>query len=353
MFKKTWAIAFFALLALTFAPAADSWATDTPPPAPKAGVEMPKFLRVKVYFGKGTAGDSVAEALLRGIRKTYSKINIRTIPGGSKAAVERVLANEADLGVGLPSFSYASWLGLKPFKKANTKDERWFWQIPVGLKITWVVMADSDIKSVKDLAGKRINCAAPGTGANMSMLPGALAGAGLSYEKIKEQGGFIHVGPMAPAMEMLVSGQLDAVAVTEPQPSKTLERYALTHKFRLLPMTEKELATACDPKTGNLSYSPAVIKAGTYPWLKEDIPAAAAMMSVDCRAELPDDVTYNLMAATWGCWKTWGNIHPSFKGVDFPKEATKTCPIPYHPGVAKFWKDWGLTLPTPLVFKNK
>ena len=80
---------------------------------------MPKFLRVKVYFGKGTAGDSVAEALLRGIRKTYPKINIRTIPGGSKAAVERVLANEADLGVGLPSFSYASWLGLKPFKKGQ------------------------------------------------------------------------------------------------------------------------------------------------------------------------------------------------------------------------------------------
>ena len=98
MIKKTWAIAFVALLALTLSPVADSWGKEGPAPAPKAGVKMPKFLRVKVYFGKGTAGDSVAEALLRGIRKTYPKINVRTIPGGSKAAVERVLANEAGFG---------------------------------------------------------------------------------------------------------------------------------------------------------------------------------------------------------------------------------------------------------------
>ena len=116
-----------------------------PVPTPKAGVEMPRFLRVKVYFGKGTAGDSVVEAFLRGIRKMYPKINLRLIPGGSKAAIDRILANEADFGIGLGNFSYASWLGKKPFKKANTTDERFVYQIPAGIRMTWVVLASSDI----------------------------------------------------------------------------------------------------------------------------------------------------------------------------------------------------------------
>lgn len=349
MVKK---LAILLTAALILAQPLAALATDAPPPAPKEGVEMPKFLRAKVYFGKGTAGDSVAEALLRGIRQTYPKINIRTIPGGSKAAVERILANEADMGVGLATFSYKSWLGKPPFKKANTEGDRFLFQIPVGLKMTWVVKADSDIKSVKDLANKRINCAAPGTGANMSMIPGLLGADGLSYDKIKANGGFVHAGPMAAAMEMLVSGQLDAVMISEPHPSKTLNRYALTHKLRIIPLTEAECAAACNPETGNLAYLPSVIKAGTYDWLKEDIPAMATMMSVNCRAALPKDVVYNLMAATWGAWKTWGNIHPAFKGVDFPVEATKTTPVPYHPGAEAFYKDWGLKLSTPLVLKK-
>lgn len=323
-----------------------------PVPTPKTGVKMPRFLRVKVYYGKGTAGDSVAEAFLRGIRRVYPKINLRLIPGGSKAAVDRILANEVDFGVGLASFSYANWLGIKPFKKANTTDERFVFQIPCGLKITWVVLENSHIHSIKDLDGKRINCAGVGTGANMSMIPGVLAADGLSYEIIRQHGGFIHVGPMASAMEMLVSGQLDAVAVTEPHPSKSLNRYSLTHKLRLIPLTPKEQAFGSSPKTGNLSYAPTTIQANTYPWLKKDIPALGAMMSISCRTALPKDVVYNLLCATWSVWETWKNIHPSFKGINFPVEAIKSTPIPLHPGAEEFFKKWGFSIPKPLVFQK-
>ena len=352
MHKKSGLLTVFISLCLILGPGLGAMAqTKAPPPKPKPGVEMPKFLRAKVYFGKGTAGDSVAESLLRGIRETYPKINIRTIPGGSKAAVERILAGEADLGVGLATFSYKSWLGEKPFTKPETQKDAWLWQMPVGLKMTWVVMADSDIKCVKDLANKRINCAAPGTGANMSMIPGILAADGLSYDKIKQNGGFVHSGPMSTAMEMLVSGQLDAVMVSEPHPSKTLNRFALTHKLRLLPLTPAEQKSACDPKTGNLAYQAAIIQAGTYAWQKKDIPAMATMMGLNCRRELPKDVVYNLMAASWGGWHKWQNLHPSFKGVDFPSLAITFIPIPLHPGAEEFWRDWGMKIPTPLVEK--
>jgi len=348
---KSYFFGILSLLLVMFFPLSMLAESYGPVPAMKAGVEMPKGLRVKVYFGKGTAGDSVAEANMRGIRNTYPKINLRLIPGGSKAAVDRILANEVDVGIGMGNFSYASWLGKKPFRKANTADERFLFQIPAGLRITWVVLADSNIHSVKDFDGKKINCAAPGTGANMLMIPGVLAGAGLSYDLIKKHGGFIHVGPMGPAMELLVSGQLDAVAVTESQPSKSINRYSITHNLRFVSLTPKEQASGAHPETGNLSYLPTTIPAGMYPWLKKDIGAMGAMMSVSVRADLPKDVVYNLLSATWSDWKTWQTIHPSFKGIDFPTEAMKSTPIPFHPGAEEFFKNWGFTLPTPLVFK--
>jgi hypothetical protein len=153
-------------------------------------------------------------------------------------------------------------------------------------------------------------------------------------------------------MELLVSGQLDAVAVTEPQPSKSLNQYALTHKLRLIPMTPKEQASGMDPETGNLSYNPTTIPAGMYPWLKEDVPALGAMMSTNCRAALLKDVVYNLLCGTWSVWETWESIHPSFKGVDFPAEAMRSTPVPFHPGAEEFFKAWGLSLPTPLVLQK-
>ena len=90
----------------------------------------------------------------------------------------------------------------------------------------------------------------------------------------------------------------------------------------------------------------------SYPWLKEDVPALGAMMSTNSRAALPKDLVYNLLCGTWSVWETWETIHPAFKGIDFPTEAMKSTPVPFHPGAEEFFKKWGFSLPAPLAFQK-
>lgn len=320
-----------------------------PAPDPKEGVEMPRFIVFKGGFGTGLQLDLDTEAVTRGIRKVYPDINIRIMPGGSKAGTERVASGECDMGVAGPDYPYWFTVGdSRGGYKEPTPDKLYcLFNLPSGMKLTWVVDGDSDIKTVADLKDKRINVAGPGTAAEACFFPGILKAEGLSYEDIEKNGGLIHRGNMSGAMEMLAAGQLDAVAVSQPHPSALVQEYCITHDARFISFTNKQLEMATNAKTGSIGYLPGAIPSEHYDWLKEDVKTGWMLDTITVSADMPDDVVYNLLCAIWGedRYKQWGDIHPSMKGIQYLDEALTGLPIPLHPGAVQFWEDWGVEIP--------
>lgn len=320
-----------------------------PAPLPKEGVEMPRFLVFKGGFGTGLQLDLDTEATLKGIREIYPDINIRIMPGGSKEGVDRVAAEECDMGVAGPDYPYWYWVGdmRGGYTEPNPEKVYCIFNIPSGMKLTWVVNEKSDIYTVADLKDKRINVAGPGTAAESTYFPGILKAEGLSYDIIESNGGLIHRGNMQDAMEMLSAGQLDAVATSQPHPSALLEEYSITRNARLISLTDGQLEEALNPITGTIGYVPGVISKSEYEWLSEDIKAGNMVDTVTVSVDMPNDVVYNFLCAIWGndMYKEWGNIHPSMKNIEYLDKALEGLGSPLHPGAIEFWEDWGFEIP--------
>lgn len=326
-----------------------------PAPPPKEGVQMPEFMVFKGGFGTGLQLDLDTEAVTRGIREVYPKINIRIMPGGSKEGTDRVASGECDMGVAGPDYPFWFWTGDSRggYKEPNPEKLYCLFNLPSGMKLTWVVNAKSDIYTVADLKDKRINVAGPGTAAESTYFPGVLKAEGLSYDIIESNGGLIHRGNMSDAMEMLAAGQLDAVATSQPHPSSIIEEFSITRDARLIPLTDEQLAQALDPVTGTIGYLPTVISAEQYDWLNEDVKAGGMVDTITVSADMPNDVVYNLLCAIWGndMYKTWGEIHPSMKGIEYLENSLTGLGVPLHPGAVEFWENWGFEIPKSQVEK--
>jgi TRAP transporter TAXI family solute receptor len=74
--------------------------------------------------------------------------------------------------------------------------------------------------------------------------------------------------------------------------------------------------------------------------LKKDIVTIGIPQVVICRADVSEDVIYQVMKVIFDHQDELGTFHPEAKAfLENPLESTV---IPYHPGVVKYFKEKGL-----------
>jgi len=92
-------------------------------------------------------------------------------------------------------------------------------------------------------------------------------------------------------VEALESGSIDAGLGWAGIPSSHF--LGITSGVRLLPIAEPALLRMF----ADLDCVPAVIPAGTYPFMKDDVPTVAALQPLVSRTDMPDDVVYEVVRA--------------------------------------------------------
>lgn len=325
-------------------------ATESGAALPFPNAPMPKTLAVKGMSSPGSGYDLIARPMIFNIEANIPGIAVQHVPGGTKAAYDRVESGECQIGVAYVADAIQAWLGVGDYDKPYRHIRTLFQYAPVSGTFL-IVPKDSKIMGLKDLGDKRVHLGVAGWSTTRYSLPAALAVHGITPESIKAKGGFVYIGAMDAAIDMMSSGKLDAVCIAAINPSGLVTNINTTQGIRILSLTEEEALAWSKVSPGYVPVElPEGLYAGQETW-PDPTPTIEAYVGHVCvRDDLPDEVVYNLL---WAIFKDkgqkWSETHAMLGKVDMVKNALYKdwCPIPLHPGAEKFWKDMGFEIPKP------
>jgi len=268
------------------------------------------------------------------ISRNIDEVNLTAVSsGGVFENLGRLDSGKAHLALLSTGDAHAGYRGMAPYKKKYDGIRGLGilfsnWGEPYCLK-------KSGIKTYLDLKGKTVNGAAPG-GSMHKLFYDWVKAHGMNPEK-----DFKTVFmPTAAVPDALKMGQIDAAMEIAAIPTPVLTELSLTEEIQIIqfaPGVRDKLVKAM-PK-----YLPMVIPGGTYRGIDKDIETVGMAAIWACRADLPDDLVYNIVKAIYSPegLAYLGKVHPAGKAIKL-ENAANFEPIPFHPGAIKFFKEAGV-----------
>jgi hypothetical protein len=278
------------------------------------------------YFPLGGAMAEIFNASVPGVNATAETTN------ASVANVSLLEEGKAELAFIQNDISYYAYEGVEMFAERGpvTNIAGVATLYPEVIQV--ITLADKNINSIADLKGKRVavGAAASGTEANARQI---LAAYGLTFEDIQPD--FL---PFGEAAGSLKDGHVDAAFITAGLPTAAVQDLGATHDIKIIPLSE----AAIEKLTSEYAfYAPFTIEGGTYAKVAEDVPTVAVKAMLVAKAELSEDLVYDLTKALFDNLDKLGAAHQ--RGKDLTLEtATEAMSLPLHPGAAKFYQEKGI-----------
>lgn len=327
--KRPLAGAALAVLSFVLAPGATVLAADVPDAV--------------TLIGRGSAGstsDLAMSVLEEAIKRAYPEMKLRRLPGTATAVPPRLQSGEAQFGHGVGESVADAWASQRSFAGKPPMHDLRFLGAYLGFLVrpsggpTLVTLEGKGIEKWADLKGKRIAVGPPDS-LTSKMVNVALGGVGLSYDKIKADGGVVATGDWNQAMDMLGDGQVDAVFVTADHPSPILTKLAASHKAKLVSASPEVVAALLQAYPTSLKDS---IGPGVYDWQKAPVDGIKLSLGFVVRKDVPEEVVYNICKQLYAPDKAsvWSDTVPSWKGAEklWDKAAISVF-VPLHPGARR------------------
>ena len=194
-----------------------------------------------------------------------------------------------------------------------------------------VTTADTGIKSVNDLKGKRVGVGAPNSGVEINARM-VLDAYGITYDDITPD--YLAYGE---AIDNMKNGQCDAVFVTSGLPNATVMELGTQYDMVVVPIDGE----GRDKLVSDYPYyAKSVIPAGTYN-NTEDVEGVFVYNIMLVREDLSDAMVYDMLE---GIFANISTIKASHNAADKNIDITfgvDDIQLPLHPGAEAFWKDQG------------
>lgn len=194
-----------------------------------------------------------------------------------------------------------------------------------------VASADSGIKSLADLKGKRISVGAPKSGTELNARA-IFKAAGLTYNDFSK----VEYLPFGESVELMKNRQLDATLQSAGLGVSSLRDLATSVKIVVVPVPADVVA-----KVGDAAYQNAVIPANTYEGQTEEVKTAAVQNFLVTHDGVSSDVVYTMTKSMFENMDTLLAAHAAAKAIK-KETAAKGSPIPLHPGAEKYYREAGL-----------
>lgn len=277
-----------------------------------------------VYYPLGVALTKLYTDKIKGARPTVQ---------ATKASVENL--NLLQQGKGEIAFALGDSLGLAwagdtdaGFKAKLDKLRGVGAIYPNYIQI--VASKESGIKTLADLKGKRLSVGAPKSGTEINARA-ILGAAGLSYKDL----GKVEYLPFAESVDLMKNRQLDATLQ-----SAGLGVASIRDLSTSVEIVVVEIPGAVVDKIG-APYVKATIPGKTYGGQDADVATAAVVNFLVTRADLKDDLVYEMTKATYDNVPDLVAAHQAAKAIK-AETALDGMPVPVHPGAQKYWKEKGV-----------
>ena len=280
-----------------------------------SGVYYPMGVALSQVFGKALPDAKVS---VQSTKASAENLNLLQAGRGEIAftlgdALSDAWKGEADAGFATPLKKLRGVAGIYPN----------YVQI--------VASADSGIKTLADLKGKRVSVGAPKSGTELNARA-VLKAAGLSYSDL----GKVEYLPFGESVELMKNRQLDVTLQSAGLGVSSLRDLAASMKIVVV-----EIPPAVVAKVGDPAYQPAIIPANTYEGQTKDVPAIAIQNFLVTREGVPADTVYKMTKAMWENLDALVAAHAAGKAIK-KENALKGMPVPLHPGAEKYYREAGL-----------
>ena len=253
---------------------------------------------------------------------------------GSVDNVNRIADGQLDAALCQANVAYWAYNGIELFAGDPKQSLRSVANLfPEAFHL--VVSAESGIRHVGDIRGKRVSLDRVGSG-TLVMAWKILEAYGLGPDDL-------HISHEEPgvAAEMVRTGELDAFFFVAGAPARAIAVLARQHPISLVPIT----GPPADALVGNsLFLAKTEIRAGTYLGVAfTETLAVGAQLIVS--ADLPDDLIYAITRSLWhaNARDTLDRGHPKGELIRLTS-ALNNLSVPLHPGAERYYREIGHAL---------
>ena len=295
---------------------------------------------VWIYTGSGPGSVyfALGSMLAKVLNKKGSLVSARGVTSGASVANCRAIGKgEAQAAIAQNDVTFYAWNGIAQFDGKPVKDLRGIGTLypePVQL----VVKANSDIKTLQDLAGKKVVVGAAGSGTAQTAEK-LLKAAGV-WDKIDKI-----YQTFSEAAQSLILGQIDANFTVIAYPAPAVNQIAVRVPVRLIPVPDDIIDKL--HKEGYPFYVKVVIPKGTYNGMDEDVQTIAVKSTLIVDKDVSDDVVYEIAKVLFENIDELAKAHQVAKQIDI-KGAFEGLMVPLHPGAIKYYEEKGMAIPDNL-----
>jgi len=281
-----------------------------------------------VYYPYGGAIANVISKYVPGVEATAE------VTAAAVDNLKLVGSGDADLGYAYPDLAYDAIEGKGLFK--TKLPVRMVGQLYVSY-FHLVTLANSNIKTVADLKGKKVSIGAPNSGTEVVAIR-VLEAYGINSDKDIRRDRL----SVVESANALKDGKIDAFFWVGGLPTAAILDLAATPgvSMKLIP-TDGALPNIFK-KYGQI-YVKANIPKATYPKMAGDVGVVGIPNVLVCNAKADPDLIYKILKAMFDHKADLVAVHSQAKELTLQGAVIKTV-VPYHPGAIKFFKEKGIKM---------
>jgi len=191
-----------------------------------------------------------------------------------------------------------------------------------------IASADSGIKTLADLKGKRVSVGSPKSGTELNARA-VLKAAGMGYGDL----GKVEYLPFGESVELMKNRQLDATLQSAGLGVSSIRDLATS-----IPITVVSIPADVVAKIGDPAYITSKIPAGTYEGQAADVESAAVINVLVTHSGVKDETVYLMTKLMFENLNELSAAHAAAKGITL-ENALRSMPVPLHPGAERYYKE--------------